>query len=96
MVIKLIDPKLVGLAIKECRERKELTQDVLSGLAGLDRTHYSKIERGLRSPNIDSLFKISAALNIKPHELMIEIERYVYRQELMPGPIKDCSGSFLI
>ena len=81
MVIKLIDPKLVGLAIKECRERKELTQDVLSGLAGLDRTHYSKIERGLLSPNMDSLFKISAALNIKPHELMIEIERYVYRQE---------------
>lgn len=29
---------------------RRLTQDVLSGLAGLDRTHYSKLERGLRSP----------------------------------------------
>ncbi|MCI8397920.1 MAG: helix-turn-helix transcriptional regulator [Oscillibacter sp.] len=71
----------VGHAIKESLKRKELTQDVLSSLAGLDRTHYSKIERGLRSPNIDSLFKILAALDIKPHELMIEIERYVSHKE---------------
>lgn len=81
MVIELIDPKLVGFAIKKCREDKELTQDVLSGLAGLDRTHYSKIERGLRSPNIDSLFKIAAALDIMPHELMKEIEKYVFTEE---------------
>lgn len=77
----MIDPKLVGFAIKKCREDKELTQDVLSGLAGLDRTHYSKIERGLRSPNIDSLFKIAAALDIMPHELMKEIEKYVFTEE---------------
>lgn len=77
----MIDPKLVGFAIKKCRENKELTQDVLSGLAGLDRTHYSKIERGLRSPNIDSLFKIAAALDIMPHELMKEIEKYVFTEE---------------
>lgn len=80
-MVKLIDPTLVGRAIKECRKRKELTQDVLSGLAGLDRTHYSKIERGLRSPNIDSLFKIAAALEIMPHELVKEIEKYVSHGE---------------
>ena len=71
----MVDPKLVGLTIKNCRKRKGLTQEILSGLAGLDRTHYSKIERGLRSPNIDSIFKIAMALNIPPHELIIEIEK---------------------
>lgn len=71
----MVDPKLVGLVVKKYRKRKGLTQEVLSGLAGLDRTHYSKIERGLRSPSLDSIFKIAAALNIQPHELIIEIER---------------------
>lgn len=66
--------ELIGNAIRTCRRRKEISQEVLSGLAGLDRTHYSKIERGLRSPNIDTLFKIAHALDMKPHELMIEIE----------------------
>ena len=66
--------ELIGDAIRNCRKKKGISQEVLSGLAGLDRTHYSKIERGLRSPSIDTLFKISHALDMKPHELMIEIE----------------------
>lgn len=43
----------------------------------LDRTHYSKIERGLRSPNVDTLFKIVFALNMKPNELVEIIEENV-------------------
>ena len=69
--------ELIGNTIRTCRKRKAISQEVLSGLAGLDRTHYSKIERGLRSPNIDTLFKIAHALDMKPHELMIEIENSV-------------------
>lgn len=52
-----------------------MSQEVLSGLAGLDRTHYSKIERGLRSPTIDTLFKIAHALDMAPHEVVTAIER---------------------
>ena len=54
----MVTPKIVGRVLTEYRERKGLTQDVLSGLAGLDRTHYSKLERGLRSPTLDTLLKI--------------------------------------
>ena len=49
-VALMIDPVLVGSVIRGLREKKGKTQEVVSGLAGLDRTHYSKIERGLRSP----------------------------------------------
>ena len=72
--------EVIGEAIRSCRKRKGISQEVLSGLAGLDRTHYSKIERGLRSPTIDTLFKISHALDMKPHELMYEIEQAVQSQ----------------
>ena len=64
----------VGSVIRTCRVRKGLSQEVLSGLAGLDRTHYSKIERGLRTPTIDTFFKIAQALDMPPHQLMEELE----------------------
>ena len=74
-VALMIDPVLVGSVIRGLREKKGKTQEVVSGLAGLDRTHYSKIERGLRSPTLDTLFRIAQALDMKPHELLLEIEK---------------------
>lgn len=70
----------IGEVIRTYRVRKGLSQEVLSGLAGLDRTHYSKIERGLRSPTIDTFFRIAQALDIPPHQLMEALERAVAAQ----------------
>ena len=70
----MVKPEIVGRVLVEYRERKGLTQDVLSGLAGLDRTHYSKLERGLRSPTLDTLFKIGQALDVLPHVILKSIE----------------------
>lgn len=77
----MISAKLVGNVIRKMRKNRGLSQEVLSGFAELDRTHYSKIERGLRSPTIETLFKISRALDISPHDLMLEIEKAVSEQE---------------
>ena len=71
----MVDPVLVGEVLRRLREEKGKTQEVLSGLAGLDRTHYSKIERGLRSPTLDTLWKVAHALDLQPHELVEEIEK---------------------
>ena len=70
----MVKPEIVGRVLSEYRERKGLTQDVLSGLAGLDRTHYSKLERGLRVPTLDTLFKIGQALDVPPHIILKSIE----------------------
>lgn len=70
----MVEPEIVGRVLAEYREGKGLTQDVLSGLAGLDRTHYSKLERGLRMPTLDTLFKIGQALDIAPHIILQSIE----------------------
>ena len=78
----MVNAILIGNVIRKCREEKDLTQEVLSGLAGLDRTHYSKIERGQRSPTIDTLFKIAGALDMPPHQLIIEIENAVNDTEI--------------
>jgi predicted transcriptional regulator len=72
--IVVIDVRIIGEIIRCEREEKSLSQEVLSGLAGLERTHYSKIERGLRCPTIETLFRIADALEIPPHELIKKIE----------------------
>lgn len=72
-----LNPVTVGRIIQQYRLNKGLTQEQLSGLANLDRTHYSKIERGLRLPTLETVFKISYALDILPHALIIEIEKAI-------------------
>jgi len=70
----MVDAVLIGEVLRRFRKEREMSQEVLSGLAGLDRTHYSKIERGLRSPSVDTLFKIAQALDTPPHKLIMAIE----------------------
>jgi transcriptional regulator with XRE-family HTH domain len=71
----MVDAVLIGKVIQKLRRSKGMSQEVLSGLADLDRTHYSKIERGLRSPTIDTLFKIAHALDMPPHEIIYAVEK---------------------
>ncbi len=80
-VVIMVRAELVAQVIRARRKSKGLSQEVLSGLAGLDRTHYSKIERGQRTPSIDTLFKIAHALEMPPHQLMIDIEQAVAKDE---------------
>ena len=54
---------------------KKISQEVLSGLADIGRTHLSAIERGERKPTLETLYKISCALNIKMSEIVEEIEK---------------------
>ena len=78
----MVSAELIGRVIANHRNAKGLSQEVLSGLAGLDRTHYSKIERGLRVPTIDTLFKIAHALDMPAHELVRAIEFTLENQVL--------------
>ena len=64
----------VGAVIQAVREEKGLSQEVVSGLAGIGRTHLSAIERGVRKPTLETFFKIAEALDMSASELMKRIE----------------------
>ena len=70
----MLSAELVGQIIQQKREQKKLSQEVVSGLAGIGRTHLSAIERGERKPTLETFFKIAEALNLRPSVLMAEIE----------------------
>lgn len=72
---EMLDPVIVGNVIREARERRKLSQEVVSGLADIGRTHLSAIERGTRKPTLETFFRIAEALNISPSELILEIEQ---------------------
>ena len=70
----MLDAKIVGKVIQERREKLGLSQEVVSGLAGIGRTHLSAIERGARKPTLETFFRIAEAMNISPSELIKSIE----------------------
>lgn len=64
----------VGNAIAKVRQEKGITQEVLSGLADIGRTHLSAIERGERKPTLETLWRIARALDLRPSQLVNRIE----------------------
>ena len=72
-----LDAVLVGNVIASFRKKKGISQEVLSGLADIGRTHLSAIERGERKPTLETLYRISCALEIKMSDIVKEIENNI-------------------
>ena len=72
----MLNAIVIGKVIQKYREKKGLSQEVVSGLADIGRTHLSAIERGVRKPTMETFFKIADALDVKASELMRLIENY--------------------
>lgn len=76
-----LDPILVGKVIAGLRLEKGITQEVLSGLSDIGRTHLSAIERGERKPTLETLYRISNALDMPMSEIVIEIEKEIQKNK---------------
>lgn len=62
--------RVFGRALKKIRLKKKLTQEDLSLEAQLARVYISELEYGKKTPSIETVFKISKALNMKCSKLM--------------------------
>ena len=59
-----------GIVIGRLRAEKQLSQEALSALAGISRSHLALLENGRKTARIDTLWRISEALDIEPHRLV--------------------------
>lgn len=66
-------PNRLGRVVRFERERRQLSQEALSELAGMNRSFVGEIERGEATPTIVTLQKLADALGLKLSEL---IKRY--------------------
>ena len=73
--------EVMGQTIKALRKERKLTQEVLSGLAGIARTHLTMIESGTIHANIETVWKIAQALDMRPSELFSLIEEKTGNEE---------------
>ena len=75
------DTVIVGRVVKRLRTEKGMTQEVLSGFAGVARTHLTMIENGRKQANFETLWRIALALDMKPSELVAIIENETSRRD---------------
>jgi transcriptional regulator with XRE-family HTH domain len=69
--------KALGKVLAKCRITAGISQEELADRAGIHRTYVSQIERGLKSPTLAVLFKISKALDTTASSLITEVEKEV-------------------
>ena len=63
--------KAFARVIRRLRLEKNLSQEKLAFEADLHRTYISQLERGLKSPSLQTVYKISKVLGISLPELML-------------------------
>ncbi|MBQ9196750.1 MAG: helix-turn-helix transcriptional regulator [Clostridia bacterium] len=73
--MKQYDHRITGKVIRKLRKQKGLSQEVLSGLAGIVRSHLTMIENGEKNANVETLWRIADALGIRMSELFSYIEK---------------------
>ncbi len=70
-----------GAVIRKVRKQKKKSQDVISGLAGIDRTHLAKIELGQHSASVETLWQIAEALDMRISDLFRLVEEEIAQNE---------------
>lgn len=63
-----------GAAVRVLRAERGIAQESLANLAGIERSHMGKVERGEHMPTLAIIFKIAGALECSTSMLMAETE----------------------
>lgn len=66
---------MLGPHLRSAREAANLTQEELSFAAEVDRTYVSQLERDLKSPTVDVLFRLCKAMGLPASELLRRVEQ---------------------
>ena len=72
----------LGQQVRALRRQRRLTQEQLAELAGVSLQRIGEIERGQGNPTLNSLVKLSDALDISLSELFENSEQYKSEKEM--------------
>jgi transcriptional regulator with XRE-family HTH domain len=67
--------RLFGEEISKLRKNRGISQEELGFQAGVHRTYVSQIERGLKSPTLAVILRLTQALRSSAGQLVGNIER---------------------
>jgi len=66
-----------GKVLKEIRQEHSVSQEELAFESGYHRTYISLLERGRKSPSLNTIFQLSATLEVSPSEILRRTEARV-------------------
>ena len=66
--------KAFGIVISRLRVQRDLTQEHMSKLAGIARSHLVALESGEKVARLDTVWRIAEALSIQPSDLIRNVE----------------------
>jgi len=66
---------MFGEELRKAREKAGLTQEQLAFRAGVHRTYISLLERDLKSPTLNMLFRLCGALAVSAAKLVAKVEK---------------------
>ena len=67
------DPVLAaafGSAVRSARTARGIAQETLANLAGIERSHVGKVERGEHMPTLAAVLKLAAAMDLSGADLV--------------------------
>lgn len=70
--------KAFGMVLREIRDKAGLSQLDVYVKFGVDRTQLSAIERGVQSPTLRTIVRLSKIFRVSPTELMRRMERSAF------------------
>lgn len=96
------DFKDIGLRIKEYRLERGLSQEKLGQKAHSSTASITAIERGIKTPRIDTLISIADALEVSADDLLKDVLEYPYSsiftetQNVLEGCTPDAKKMLLL
>ncbi len=63
-----------GLVLRQLRQNRGLSQEQLGFESGYHRTYISLLERGQKSPSLQTIFKLAEVLNVEPSEIIERVQ----------------------
>ena len=77
--------KAVAAVISRLRRERRQSQEVLSGLAAMARSHLSMVETGEMLPTLPTLWRLAEAFGLRPSELVAMIEDEMSKMDSAGG-----------
>jgi len=68
-----------GVVLRRLRHAAELSQETLALESGVQRNFISLIETGQNQPTIGTIFRLAAALGVKPSKMVADAEKLIHR-----------------
>lgn len=66
--------QMIGVRIKDIRNKRRITQEQLSESVGINTKYLSSIERGKENPTLNILLKLAQSLDVNLDEIFSDIQ----------------------